>query len=155
MASEGERDASPPRNSHRDRILCPCKNMRQTAVKCNVQRSSLPAKIGKLTHNSGLCSRNYILILDRLTPDEHCHRPLKLLCGGIDIWPDYWAASPRTAGRTFQTLSKFEQREPAANGAPGLRAHRQRKDILMTNGTVKFYNLQKGFGFIQPDDGGR
>ncbi len=24
----------------------------------------------------------------------------------------------------------------------------------MTNGTVKFYNDQKGFGFIQPDKGG-
>ncbi|MBI3433813.1 MAG: cold-shock protein [Proteobacteria bacterium] len=25
----------------------------------------------------------------------------------------------------------------------------------MTNGTVKFYNGQKGYGFIQPDDGSK
>ena len=25
----------------------------------------------------------------------------------------------------------------------------------MTKGTVKFYNEQKGFGFIEPEDGGK
>lgn len=32
-------------------------------------------------------------------------------------------------------------------------ARRHGKTTTMTTGTVKFFNVQKGFGFIQPEDG--
>jgi len=55
-----------------------------------------------------------------------CYCSAELLCKCIDIWPDNWAASPRTAGRTFQTLSKFDESGTSHETVrPIPRAHRQ------------------------------
>ena len=40
-------------------------------------------------------------------------------------------------------------------GAALEHSHDGEKDISMMTGTVKFYNGQKGYGFIQPDGGGK
>jgi CspA family cold shock protein len=63
-----------------------------------------------------------------------------------------------TAGRTFRlslqtSTTRASGRERAC---PNAHVHLQDQGRLsMTTGTVKFYNEMKGFGFIQPSDGGK
>jgi CspA family cold shock protein len=51
------------------------------------------------------------------------------------------------------SLSRFDDRAP--DGAVAVRAHvhMHMKGRLVITGTVKFYNSQRGYGFIQPDGG--
>src|SRR5262249_31864879 len=56
--------------------------------------------------------------------------------------------------RTFRTLPNIDNRaRRRALARPGLKCTYSEKDISMITGTVKFYNGQRGFGFIKPDDG--
>src|SRR5215207_11660421 len=73
----------------------------------------------------------------------------------IDLWPDDWAASLRTAERTFRLPPPDDRQiEPASTPGAAL-MHPAVKGHPMATGTVKWFNEQKGYGFIQPDQGGK
>jgi cold shock protein len=73
------------------------------------------------------------------------------------FWPNNWAVSPSAlaGAHASDTSPKSTNRNLAANSRAAFHVHICReRNISMNTGIVKWFNNQKGFGFIQPESGG-
>jgi cold shock protein len=73
----------------------------------------------------------------------------------FDHWPTAWARLASYGVARFRHFPKSRMKCRGKHSLAGMKCASLIKDRSMTNGTVKFFNSQKGYGFIQPDDGSK
>lgn len=78
-------------------------------------------------------------------------------CIHLDLWPDDRAAASDAKHSASFPLTYHSSKHRAGRGTmcrAGPLASLTIEDV-MDNGTVKFYNAQKGYGFIAPNNGSK
>jgi CspA family cold shock protein len=64
----------------------------------------------------------------------------------FSLWP-LWPHNARVISRDYQQVGKYVSR--------GSRLAKRRSASMRITGTVKWFNDQKGFGFVTPEDGSK